>query len=175
MKVTVAAAMSVDGKLTRHDEDKLDTWVSDEDQVHFKALIKKYDSIVLGRNVYELSKGHLELKPGKLRIVLTSTPDKYAHDEVKGQLEFRNEPPSKTIEYLQSLNKQSLLITGGERMIGEFLEAGCVDEIYLTIEPRIFGQGVRLVAPTQLDVKLELVEHSQLNKRGTMLLLYKVV
>ena len=175
MKVTVAAAMSVDGKLTRHNEDNLHAWVSDEDQVHFRRLIEEYDSIVLGRNVYELSKGHLDLKPGKLRIVLTSTPEKYAKDEVRGQLEFRNEPPSKTVEYLKSLNKQSLLITGGERMIAEFLQAKCVDELYLTIEPRIFGEGIKLVAPIPLDVSLELVEHSQLNDRGTMLLLYKVV
>ena len=175
MKVTIAAAISIDGKLTKHDEQGVDSWISDEDQVHFKDQLAEHAALVFGRTIYDKSKMRLKLIPDKLRIVLTSTPDKYVTDEVKGQLEFRNEPPAKTVEYLKSLGKHNLLVTGGTRMLTEFLQANLVDELYLTIEPRIFGDGVKLVAQVPLDIKLKLIEQTQLNDNGTMLLRYKVL
>lgn len=174
MEVTIAAVISVDGKITRHDDTNLHEWVSKEDQAHFKQFLQDNDAIVYGRHVYEESVGHLELEPDKLRIVLTSSPDKFREAEVEGQLEFRNETPKQTVDYLDSLGKQRLLVAGGERMITEFLAAGVVDELILTVEPRIFGQGIGLVDSVPLDVNLSLIEQSQLNHKGTMLLKYRI-
>ena len=42
MTVSVAVVMSVDGKLTRHDEADIHKWVSDEDQEFFRPLIASH-------------------------------------------------------------------------------------------------------------------------------------
>ena len=174
MKVTIAAVISLDGKITKHDENNLHEWVSKEDQAHFKQLIDEHDAITYGRHVYEESIGHLDLEPGKLRLVLTTSPDKYSAAVVPGQLEFRNGSAKEIVNYIESLGKQKLLVAGGERMITEFLAAGVVDELILTVEPRIFGRGIRLVDSVPLDVNLSLIEQSQLNHKGTMLLKYRI-
>ena len=160
MKVTIAAVISVDGKLTKHDDPDLHSWVSDEDQAHFKSLIDATDVIVIGRNIYELSKakGTIAGEAGKLRVVLTSTPENFVDDEVEGQLIFRKDTPQELVDYLESQASQNVLVAGGERMITEFLEAKCVDELYITVEPRIFGEGVMLTGPMQLDDRKNLAE-----------------
>lgn len=174
MKVVVAAVMSIDGKLTKRNDPDLRGWVSHEDRGHFRSLLDQHDAIAIGRETYDLINGKLTLEPGKLRIVLTSTPEKHNEEEVEGQLTFRNNTPKELVSFLESKNYQNLLVTGGERMITEFLQAKLVDEMYITIEPRIFGNGVRLIAPADLDIKLELIENLSLNQRGTILLKYRV-
>lgn len=175
MKVVIAAVMSVDGKLTKHDDPDLHSWVSDEDQAHFKSLVEQHDAIAIGRETYDLMEGKLSLEQGKLRIVLTSNPKKHIEEEIEGQLTFRNNTPEELVNFLKAKNYKNLLVAGGERMITQFLQAKLVDEMYITIEPRIFGNGVRLIAPEDLDIKLELIDSTNLNQNGTILLKYRVI
>jgi riboflavin biosynthesis pyrimidine reductase len=55
-----------------------------------------------------------------------------------------------------------------------FLAAGLVDEIWLTVEPLLFGGGTPLLA-ARVDVRLELLASEKLNAAGTLLLRYRVV
>lgn len=174
MKVSVAADISADGHITRHGEPDISAWVSREDHEHFQKLIADHSAIVIGRTVYELMRDSLKLKPGKLRVVLTSQPEKFAGEEVPDQLEFRKMTPAELVESLEKRGHKELLVVGGTRMMTEFLKASLVDIFYLTVEPRFFGSGDRLLLDQDLDIKLQLKEFRQLNDTGTMLLTYEV-
>lgn len=175
MKITMVMLMTVDGKTTQGDNENIYTWTSPEDQKHFFSLIKKNNLIVMGRKTFEASRPVIKLEKGKLRIVLTHHPEKYSKESVKGQLEFSNETPEKLVKRMEGFGYKKILLVGGATINGLFLKENLVDELYLTIEPKIFGSGKNIVEGQLLDRFLQLINVKKLNKKGTLLLRYKII
>jgi len=175
MKITMVMLMTVDGKTTQGDNENIYTWTSPEDQKHFFSLIKKNNLIVMGRKTFEASRPVIRLEKGKLRIVLTHHPKKYSKESVTGQLEFSNENPEKLIKRMEGLGYKKILLVGGATINGLFLKENLVDELYLTIEPKIFGSGKNIIEGQLLDKFLQLINVKKLNKKGTLLLRYKII
>ena len=165
---------SVDGKIIKGKNSNIYTWTSSEDQKYFFSLIKKHNLIVMGRETYETSRPVIKLEKGKLRIVLTRSPKKYSNQTIKGQLEFTDESPEKLLKRLSTLGYKNILLVGGGIINGLFLKQNLVDELFLTIEPMIFGIGKNIVEGQLLNTKLQLISIKKLNKTGTLLLKYKV-
>lgn len=175
MKVTMVMLMTVDGKTTQGENENIYIWTSSEDQKHFFLLIKKNNLIVMGRKTFEASRPVIRLEKGKLRIVLTHHPKKYSKESVTGQLEFSNENPEKLIKRMEGLGYKKILLVGGATINGLFLKENLVDELYLTIEPKIFGSGKNIIEVQLLDKFLQLINVKKLNKKGTLLLRYKII
>ena len=174
MKVTMVMLSSIDGKTTQGNNKNVYVWSSKEDQRHFFSLIKKNNLIVMGRATYEASKPVIKLEKGKLRIILTRNPKKYLNQSIKGQLEFSDESPNKLLKRLSALNYRNILLVGGSTINGLFLKQNLVDELYLTIEPKVFGSGKNITEGQLLDKSLQLISVKKLNKAGTLLLKYKI-
>ena len=68
-----------------------------------------------------------------------------------------------------------MLLVGGSKIYSSFMKEGLVDELYLTIEPVVFGNGKNLFSDESFETKLELVSSKKLNKKGTILLKYRVL
>lgn len=175
MKITMVMLATADGKTTRGDESDIYKWTSKEDQAYFFGLIKKSRLIVMGRSTYEAVSSIIKLETKKLRIVMTHNPQKYQSKTVPGQLEFSNESPTRLVERLSKLGYEDILLVGGSTVNGLFLKDGLVDELYLTIEPRIFGSGKSIVNYPLLNTELHLISAEKLNDNGTMLLKYKII
>lgn len=165
---------SVDGKTTNDSDPDVYKWSSKEDQKHFFLLIKKNNLIVMGRETYEASKKVIKLEEKKIRIVLTKEPEKYFKQTVQKQLEFSNESPKNLIERMSKQGYKKILLVGGGTVNGLFLKQDLVDELYLTIEPKIFGKGKNIVSGQLLNTKMQLVSVKKLNRTGTILLKYKI-
>lgn len=174
MIVSVAAVISVDARMTRGSEPDVSQWASPEDQAHFHSLINNHEVVVMGSGTYNAYRHSMKLTSNHLRIVLTSRPKEFKGQEVSGQLEFYDLTPKELVNRLEKENKKNLLVTGGGQMITDFLEAQLVDNLYLTVEPYVFGQGKPLTKDIILNTALELVSSQTLNKKGTTLLTYKV-
>lgn len=172
MKVTLVMVSSVDGKTTRWGEGDIHKWVSKEDQKHFARMRSSHQVLIMGRKTYDTVKPKPERKP--FRIVLTHTPSKYKKYEVPQQLEFTNEKPEQLIGRLKKFGYESILLVGGGSVTRDFLKTNLVDEIFLTIEPYIFGKGHLLIDPARLELRLHLRGVKQINKTGTMLVHYLV-
>ncbi len=173
MKIILAMVLSVDGKSTKH---KLpdQSWASSEDQQHLSKLISEYELILMGGKTYETAKPHMELSEEKLRIVVTHDPEKYFNDKTSGQLEFVNGSVSQIVKDLEKRGFEKMLLLSGENLNREFFRANLIDEIYLTVEPKIFGSGNGIIAESDLNIQLELLSLDKLNESGTILLHYKV-
>jgi dihydrofolate reductase len=174
MKVTMVMLSSVDGKATKGNDNNIYTWTSPEDQKYFFSLVKKNNLIIMGRSTYESSRSVIKLEKGKLRIVLTHSPKDYYTESIKGQLEFSDETPEKLIERLSNHGYKKVLLVGGSIINGLFLKNNLVDELYLTIEPKLFGNGKNIVENQLLNISLKLISVKKLNKIGTLLLKYQV-
>lgn len=166
---------TIDGKITKGSDTNIYTWTSIEDQKYFFSLIKKNNLIVMGRATYEAVLSRIKLREKKLRIVLTRQPEKFNSETIKGQLEFSKETPKQLVKRLTLLGYKKMLLVGGSIVNGLFLKENLVDELYLTIEPKIFGSGKNIIEGQLLNIKLQLTNIKKINRLGTLLLKYKFI
>ena len=175
MKVTMVMLITIDGKMTKWNDPNIYKWTSKEDQRFFFSLIRKNNLIVMGRKTYEAAKKNLRINNNKLRVILTKNPEKYAMYSIPNKLEFSNLTPEKLIEKLGKRGYKKMLLVSGGAINSHFLKANLVDELFLTIEPRIFGIGKPIVSEENLNTILKLVSSKRINKQGTLLLKYKIL
>lgn len=174
MKVVLAMVMSLDGKTTKGKDSNTYSWTSKEDKKHFAGLIRKNNLIVMGRKTYFAARSNIKLAKGKLRVVMTKNPKKFKTQLVPGQLEFVSDSPKEIIKKYSKLKYKNMLLIGGEKINSLFLKQKLIDEILLTIEPKIFGNGKNLFS-NDIETKLKLISMKKLNKEGSLLLNYKFI
>lgn len=173
MKITCVMVQTVNGKITEGEESRIYKWTSKEDKAHFEGMVAKHNCIVMGSTTYEAAKKVIKPEAGKLRIVLTRSPEKYKEVEIPGQLEFKTITAQDLVAMLKEKGYTEMLLAGGGQINALFFNEHLVDELYLTVEPVLFGEGKNIVDETVTEVSLQLVEARQLNDKGTMLLHYK--
>lgn len=177
MKIRIAAVCSADGKLTRGTDPDITKWASREDHAHFVSLIASHEVIIMGRKTYDAARHSFVKNADKHRIVMTRQPEKLrdaAEASSLGHIEFTSEKPGALIQRLNEDGAEEILVVGGGEINAAFLEAGLVDEVYLTIEPLVFGEGTSFAGAKPLDATFELLSSKQLNDRGSLLLHYGV-
>jgi dihydrofolate reductase len=158
MKVFLIAAISADGFIARV-TDELADWTSKEDKKLFVELTKRAGVMVMGRTTFETIGRAL---PGRKTIV-------YTHQSLNVPgVEVTDETPANLVHRLHHEGTQELAICGGSAIYTQFMAAGVVDELYLTVEPTLFGTGVPLFADA-LNVELQLLDTKLLNDNVTLL------
>jgi dihydrofolate reductase len=157
IKVFLIAAVSADGFIARaHNE--LADWTSKEDKKVFVELTKRAGVIVMGSTTFRTIGRAL---PGRRNIVYTR-----GTIDVEG-IETTQETPQELIKRLESEGHTEVAVCGGSAIYDMFLQAGVVDELYLTVEPFLFGEGITL-ARSSLRAPLKLVERKPLSDDVTL-------
>lgn len=174
MKITCIMVSSIDGKTTQWFNPHLHVWTSKEDQAYFAQLIEQAQLIIMGRKTYEVAKPFMKHHPGRLRIVLTNNPQQFSNEAIPNQLEFTSESAKELIKRLEQQGQTNALFVGGGTINTPFFQAGLVNELWLTLEPKLFGKGNSIVAESELNVNLELLSIEKLNSQGALLLKYAV-
>jgi dihydrofolate reductase len=174
MRVTLIAAQSVDGYITRHDEPGT-AFTSAADQHYFREALRSFDCSIMGGETYRVSRDQWgsQLSSERCRVVLTRDPGRYAAESRPGKLEFSKEPPAELVQRLRDAGHQACALLGGAQIHHLFLEAGLVDELWLTLEPRLFGTGTRLVGRA-VDLHLQLESVERLDHSSTLLAKYRL-
>lgn len=159
MNVFIVAAVSADGFIARGASELVD-WTSKEDKKVFVELTQRAGVMVFGSTTFRTFNRAL---PGRRNIV-------YSHDpiDVEG-VETTQEAPAELIARLASEGHNELAICGGSAIFDMFMQAGVVDEIYLTVVPTLFGTGVPLL---QTPIQQELSLKSQRNLNDDVMLLH---
>ena len=173
MKVILLYVASLDGKITKWNHDNIHEWTSEEDTQHFQQIRDNSKLIVMGSNTFNLV--HPTPTEGMLRVIMTKTPQKYHDLSVPGQITFTNETPTTLVQRMTQEGFEQLTLVSGPQLTTAFLKEQLIDEIWITIEPKIFGQGTALIGQEKFDISLELLTIKKLNKQGTLLLQYKVL
>jgi dihydrofolate reductase len=164
MKVFIVAAVSMDGFIALDDKHVSLDWTSKEDKRKFVELTKRAGVMIMGRKTFDTIGKAL---PGRKTYVYTS-----GNVDAEG-VESTNLPPKELINKLENEGFSEAALVGGQAIFDLFLKDDAVDEIYLTIEPVLFGQGLTL-GKSVTDKRLKLLEHETLND-DTLLLHYKVI
>jgi dihydrofolate reductase len=171
MKLILMMAMTVDGIIAKNKNQNAD-WTSKADKKIFIAETKKAGAIIMGDTTFE-AMGKKAL-PGRLNLILSLTPEKYQSQIKPGELEFMKAKPEEVVEYLKKKNYQTAILGGGARTNAYFLKADLVDEIWITVEPKIFGLGMNFTEGEDLNLNLELIEAKEIGDNAVQLR-YKIL
>jgi len=167
MRVIALVAHSFDGFIARNSTEFTD-WSSKEDKKLFAEETKKAGVIIVGNTTFKTFKSPLK---NRLNIVLTSTPN--AFQSIRNQVEYTNTPPKKLLAQLKQRGYQSAFVIGGASVYTLFLKNKLLEEIWLTLEPIIFGQGLPNFTESIYDTHCLLIEAKKLND-NSLHLRYKV-
>ncbi len=165
MRTILYMATTVNGFIARENYDS--NWTSSEDLKKFSELSKKCGNVIFGRATYEILKkeGNFPL-PGRLNIILTRNPDLVEeHDNVI----ISNKKPHEILELIKGHGMDTAFLAGGSKINASFIKEDLIDEIYITIEPLVFGRGIPLFASAQFEKNLELIETIPLSKNEIQL------
>jgi dihydrofolate reductase len=168
VKIILLAVVTIDGKLAR-DEHHFVDWSSAEDKRLFFSTTRKAGVLIVGHNTFRTFPSPL---PGRLHVVLTrDTSDKV---DVPGVVEYTSKTPQEIVGDLEARGYSEAVMAGGAVANALFLEVGLVDEIWLTVEPLIFGMGIELFRGMEFDLRARLLSVERLNAEGAVQLRYEV-
>lgn len=166
MKLTLMMAVTVDGMIAR-DHAHFPDWTCKADKQLFKRLTQASGVVIFGSKTYDTIGKPL---PGRLNVVMTRHPERYG---VQDGVMFYSESPKQLLRELSRKGYEEAILAGGATINNLFIKPQLVDELLLTISPKLFGQGITLFSE-RLDLDLELIGMQQL-EAGSILLRYGVL
>lgn len=191
MKVILVMAMTLDGKIARHSLEPVD-WTGKADKRKFVEITKQAGAVIMGSATFDTIGQVLK---GRKNIVMTRNPSRWKYlsidrsnlqtnnstlsvnsnslDNNNESLEFTDKTPHEILKSLEDEGFSSAALIGGSTINGLFAKENLIDEIYLTLVPKIFGNGLSLLSE-ELDMNLELVQMDKIDNHS-VLLKYNVV
>jgi dihydrofolate reductase len=153
-RCSVYIATSLDGFIARPDGgiDWLSLVERPGEDYGYHRFFETVDALVVGKKTYEAALG-FDAWPyaGKRCVVLTHGALSGEHGE-----EAYAGPLDALLASLGDAGVKRVYVDGGN-VIQQFLGAGLVDDLTISVVPVLLGEGSRLFGPTGGDVRLELV------------------
>lgn len=148
MKKVLIVAVSLDGYIAQSREQVSTAWTSREDRVWFGKISRQIGVLAMGAPTYATIGRPL---PGRQIIVMGEVGDNTDLPELT-EFQLGEAPvyrscdrgPQEICDFLQTKGLPQIAICGGARVYHSFLQAGLVDELYVTIEPVFLGGGIKL-------------------------------
>lgn len=162
MHITLLVAMSVDGRIATG-PDQLTDWTSADDKRFFVMKTKEAGVVIMGRRTFQTIGEPLS---DRLNVIMTRQEAPF--DDVPGALECTNESPHGVVKSLEARGYTKAVVVGGREIYSAFLAAGLVTDMYVTIEPHLFGDGVPVVEGVAPQ-KLQLMSVEKLGEQSVLL------
>ncbi len=137
MKLILVMAVTADGRIARDSAHPVD-WTGRADKAYFSQITRLAGVVIMGSNTFDTLGSPL---PDRLNIVMTRNKDRKSSFS---NLVFTDQAPETILWDLDEKNYPFAVLMGGARINSLFMEKGLVDEMHLTVVPRIFGTGLGL-------------------------------
>jgi dihydrofolate reductase len=158
-------ATSVDGRISISSKHPPE-WTSKEDWEFFQNSLSQIDVVVVGRNTY---KSVAERLRKRNTFVLSHRPKTLAR---RGTVTFVNPEKVHLPKLLEGY--KSVAVLGGGAVYQFMLENKLLDELFITIEPLVFGCGKEMFVGGTRTTRVRLLSVKRLNRIGTLLLHYQI-
>lgn len=165
-KITISliAAVSIDGRIAAYPGHKSD-WTSTEDKGFLHTMLDASDCVVVGRRTFEIAREPLSKRNC---IVFSESANMQDISAI-----YFNPAKQDFVELIKEKKYTSIAVLGGTGVYTHFLENNLCTDIYLTIEPVVFGKGLPLFEAEHFEMKNFRLESSRLlNPQGSILLHY---
>jgi len=169
-KYTAIAAITLDGKIAKS-KNHMSDWTSPEDKVFMRGILDKSDVIIVGNNTYKTA-----VRPLSKRNCIVFSRSANQPVKKSANLTYCNPANINLRQLIKDKKYKTVAILGGAQTYAWCLENNLLDEIYLTIEPVVFGRGINLFENKKfLNKYFKLASVKKLNHKGSLLLNYKRV
>lgn len=168
----IIAAITADGFIGKDSAHLSTKWASQEDAAFYRQKSTEAGVIIMGSNTFNTIGKAL---PKRVNLVYShQAPDgskvlESADKLVSGEIYYTALSPHQIRKKLQAHGFNSLAVSGGASVYQQFMASGEVSELWLTIEPVIFGDGLRLFSADLGQIPLELVETIPLSPQSLVL------
>lgn len=171
MKVILYMGVSINGYIAKSDGNS--EWTSDEDLEGFFDNSRRSGNIIMGKNTFHAANNYGYFPfPEAVNVVVTHEKLENIWDD---NVIFTDKSPKEVLAMLEEKGFASAFLAGGGLLNSSFAKEKLIDEIYLDIEPLLFGKGVSVFAPTtDFEFELKLLEVNKLND-DTVQLHYAVI
>ena len=167
MKVILYMATTINGFIAKQNNDT--SWISKDEWDSYSAMVRKAGNVIIGHATYDIitkQPEFSEFKDVKVVIVAHQTfPTLSPNHSVVHS-------PKEAIAFLQDFTE--VVVAGGAVLNAAFLNDHLVDEIYIDIEPVVFGTGIPLIETSDFENTLELLGMKQISQNEIQLH-YKIV
>lgn len=157
-KVILYISQSLDGFIA--DSKGNVDWILGNDKNYdsdygYETFIKDIDTVILGANTYR-------------QIVNELSPDKWVYEDLQSyvltsenlkdtpNIKFVNTGVKRLINELQKADGKNIWICGGVSLVNQCVKEDLIDEYQITTVPAILGNGIRLFAENDKNIKLKL-------------------
>ena len=175
IKATLIVATTLDGFIAKTSDQVSTAWTSKEDKQFFTQISKEIGALIMGRPTYETVGRPL---PARLNIVLTTNPDLLAQSPLTNlppkrpdqpisdfisayQLDrapfYTNLSEGDLLAFLSEHGFDKVAICGGSRVYSAYLAQNLVDEISMTVEGTLWGEGIKVFQPSPSSQKWTIV------------------
>jgi dihydrofolate reductase len=161
IQCSVFIATSSDGFIARKDG-AIDWLTRPEDAIPgedygYQAFFDSVDTLVMGRNTYELALTFDAWPYAGKRVVVLSSASPQVPPHLAGKVEIMSGPPAEIVRRLAERGARHVYVDGGNT-IQRFLRAGLIQELTITRLPVLIGEGIPLFGALDRDIKLQHVE-----------------
>jgi dihydrofolate reductase len=166
---SVFIATSLDGFIARRNGD-ID-WLADPgdasagEDYGYQEFIDSVDTLVIGRNTYELVLAFNAWPYTGKRVVVLSHGAPHVPDTLSGSVEIMSGSPAEVVRRLSESGARHVYVDGG-RTIQGFLQAGLVRDMTITRIPILIGDGIPLFGKLDRDIRFEHIETKVYQKSG---------
>jgi dihydrofolate reductase len=163
MKVILYMATSVNGYIAKLNHDT--PW-SDDEFISYSDKVKEVGNLIIGKTTYDLmlkENAFVDLNEPFI-AVLTSSSQKPTRGKTVFVKNFKD-----SLKALEKQGFQIALVGGGGQADTAALESGLLEEIFIDVEPLVFGRGIPLFATSNSDLKLKLLDTKKIGNSGLQL------
>lgn len=150
MKVILLCTITLNGKIAKNEQDNTD-WTTKGNKRLFALETKKAGVMIMGHKTYKTLGKPL---PGRLNVVMTRNVSNKSG--IGGLVEFTDDTVQNIVKLLEKRGFESVFVIGGRQINSLFLGEGLLDEIWLIVEPIVFGSGIDLFANGVGEKRLKL-------------------
>lgn len=154
--------MTINGAIARFSNEDVKVWTSKEDRNFLLESLERYDAIITGRKSFF---GKLVNKP---YYIMTHD----THLDIS-DVNLISGTPDYIIGQMEKLGHKKIALLGGLNCIEQFLKEKLINEMYITVEPKMMGAARPFLLKENIEAQFEMVSYKILNKFGTMVLHYK--
>lgn len=167
MQVILYMATTINGYIAKENHET--PWSAEEWQ-SFSKFINEIKNLIIGRNTYEIMKKDDEFSKIGNPFTVVVSKENFDHNSNFAIAKS----PKEALKILKEKNFAKTLIAGGGMLNSSFMKEKLVNELYLDVEPLVFGKGIKLFLDNDFEAKLELISTKSLSK-NTIQLHYKIL
>ena len=171
-KIILNLAISLDGFIAEENGgvDWLNDFMKPEEDYGMNSFFEQCGTAIMGAKTYEQTLSFHYWFGNMEGIIFTSRDLPLFEGK---SIQFVTGDPTEIVKALKEKTKDSWLV-GGASLIAQFINKHLLDELIITVVPRLIGRGIHLCTDLNEIQKLEL-EDSKIFKNGVVQLKYQSI